>query len=147
MRILVVVLRRAEVTRLRQPMRSEASRSRSVLPASSRPITPANSAVPPSAVTLRATLAAPPGMRFSRSKSTTGTGASGEIRLTRPQTNWSSITSPTTHRRAREAEAKSSRRRDFDRSLMRPILGMPGAATNDSFRKRGSWDGGGNQRW
>ena len=118
MRILVVVRRRAELTRLRQPMRSEASKSRRVLPASSLPITPAKSALPPRAVTLRATLAAPPGIKFSRSKSTMGTGASGEIRLTRPQTNWSSITSPMTHSRARDAAAKSSWSRDFDRSLM-----------------------------
>ena len=34
----------------------------------------------PSAVRLRATLAAPPGMKLSRSNSTTGTGASGEMR-------------------------------------------------------------------
>ena len=51
---------------------------------------------------LCATLAAPP-MRFSsRSNWTMGTGASGEMRVTRPIRNWSSITSPTTRTRARE---------------------------------------------
>jgi hypothetical protein len=42
------------------------------------------------------TLPAPP-MRYSSwSCSTTGTGASGEMRLTRPMTKWSSIRSPAT---------------------------------------------------
>ena len=54
---------------------------------------------------IAATLAAPPGMELSRSKSTTGTGASGEIRETRPQINWSSMISPTTTTRARPAAA------------------------------------------
>ena len=45
---------------------------------------------------LRATFAAPPALKVSRCTSTTGTGASGEIRPTFPQINSSSIISPTT---------------------------------------------------
>src|SRR5204863_3738199 len=52
-------------------------------------------------------LAAPPGMKLSRSNSTTGTGASGEMRETRPQMNWSSITSPMTSTRVRSEEHTS----------------------------------------
>src|SRR5438270_10380738 len=52
-----------------------------------------------SAVRLRATLAAPPGMKLSFWNSTTGTGASGEMRETLPQMNSSSMTSPMTRTR------------------------------------------------
>src|SRR6185503_2413251 len=62
----------------------------------------------PKAERFRATLAAPPGMKLSRWKSTTGTGASGEMRFTRPQMNWSSMTSPTTRTRRRLARASNS---------------------------------------
>src|SRR2546425_11059492 len=74
-------------------------------------MTPSKSAEAFSAVKLRATFAAPPGMKLSRSKSTTGTGASGEIRDTQPQMNWSSITSPTTTTRVRAAARKMPRTR------------------------------------
>jgi len=66
---------------------------------------------------LRATLAAPPGMKLSRTKSTIGTGASGEIRATWPQMNWSSITSPTTRIRARLAAARRWRTREGDKTF------------------------------
>ena len=61
---------------------------------------------------LRATLPAPPRCKLSCVTSTTGTGASGEIRATRPQTNSSSITSPTTStRRSRMAPSRARARR------------------------------------
>src|SRR5713226_3613968 len=50
----------------------------------------------PSANRFASTFAAPPRCVDSRCTSTTGTGASGEMRDTLPQTNSSSITSPTT---------------------------------------------------
>ena len=65
-------------------------------------------AVPPSAAMLCATLAAPPSRTCSDSNRTTGTGASGEMRVTRPTMKRSSITSPTTSTR----QAGESRRRD-----------------------------------
>jgi len=52
-----------------------------------------------------------PGIKLSRSKSTTGTGASGEIRATLPQMNWSSITSPITRMRVLVAAERTSRTR------------------------------------
>src|SRR6478672_12577582 len=62
----------------------------------------------------RATFAAPPGYRLSPVTSTTGTGASGEIRPTLPQTNSSSIKSPITRIRFVRARARISlRRREF----------------------------------
>jgi len=85
---------------------------RSWLAAGSRPTTPNSSVRAPRAERLRATLAAPPGMKLSRSKSTTGTGASGEMRATRPQMNWSSMTSPITSTRVRVIWSSSSRSRD-----------------------------------
>src|SRR4029450_3262838 len=51
---------------------------------------------PPSEAMLWATFAAPPRRYSSRSNRTTGTGASGEMRSTRPIMNWSSMTSPMT---------------------------------------------------
>src|ERR1700729_1248137 len=57
---------------------------------------------------LRATFAAPPGKDSSRTISTTGTGASGEMRETFPQRNSSSIRSPTTRMRLSEKEARIS---------------------------------------
>src|SRR6266568_7876100 len=80
-------------------------------------MTPSKSAEAFSAVKLRATFAAPPGMKLSRSKSTTGTGASGEMRDTQPQMNWSSITSPTTSTRVRVAARKMPRTRPGGRNV------------------------------
>ena len=60
---------------------------KSFFAASSLPIAPNNSAGVASETKLRATFAAPPGMKLSREKSTTGTGASGEMRDTPPQMN------------------------------------------------------------
>src|SRR6185312_855877 len=73
--------------------------SLSCFAAASWPTVPNNSVFTRNAVRLRAALAAPPGMKLSRSNSTTGTGASGEMRATLPQMNWSSMTSPTTSTR------------------------------------------------
>src|SRR5688572_13299232 len=70
---------------------SDASR----FPSSSWPTTPIVCTRPPIATMLLATFAAPPRRYSSRSYWTTGTGASGEMRSTRPTTKWSSITSPT----------------------------------------------------
>ena len=53
-------------------------------PASSRPTTDSSLVRAPSAAQLRATLAAPPGRTSSRCHSTTGTGASGEMREASP---------------------------------------------------------------
>src|SRR2546426_7367695 len=93
-------------------------------------MTPSKSAEAFSAVKLRATFAAPPGMKLSRSKSTTGTGASGEMRDTQPQMNWSSITSPITSTRVRRAARRMRRTRLEDRN--------PGfmAEREFSFQKR-----------
>ena len=63
------------------------------------------------ALRFRATLAAPPGMKLSRSNSTTGTGASGEMRPTWPQMKWSSMASPMTSARAFLAVARIRRTR------------------------------------
>ncbi len=63
------------------------SRARSAAsddPASSSPTTARSAAFPARALTLRATLAAPPGRSSVRFTCTTGTGASGEMRLTSP---------------------------------------------------------------
>ncbi|EXI68790.1 MAG: hypothetical protein AW07_04349 [Candidatus Accumulibacter sp. SK-11] len=53
-------------------------------PASSSPTTDSSETRAPSAATLRATFAAPPGRSSQRSMRTTGTGASGEMRATSP---------------------------------------------------------------
>ena len=55
---------------------------------------PINTHLPPSDTMLRPTLAAPPGMSSRLVTSSTGTGLSGEIRLTSPVTKRSSMTSP-----------------------------------------------------
>src|SRR5687767_11349337 len=68
----------------------------SVAAPSSWPVTATTDAWPPSAATLFATFADPPMRYISWSKATTGTGASGEMRVTRPTMNLSSIASPTT---------------------------------------------------
>ena len=54
------------------------------MPAASLPIMPATAVRPPRTRMLHATLLAPPGMLVSLTTLTTGTGASGEIRLTVP---------------------------------------------------------------
>ena len=84
-RVLDARSRRAPRARARRPRRG--------------PTTPASTAAPPSARTLPATLPAPPRWKLWPVTSTTGTGASGEMRATLPQRNSSSITSPTTSTR------------------------------------------------
>ena len=64
------------------PRSSRVARSRR--PSSSAPTTPSSTGSAPSALRLAATFAAPPSVKLSRSISTTGTGASGEMRSTRP---------------------------------------------------------------
>ena len=54
-------------------------------PASSGPMKPATVHRAPSAARFSATLAAPPAVHVSRAMSTTGTGASGEMRVASPQ--------------------------------------------------------------
>src|SRR5262245_26775858 len=68
----------------------------SVDAASSRPVIATSVVCPPSATTLLATFAAPPIRYMSWSCATTGTGASGEMRVTRPTMNLSSMASPIT---------------------------------------------------
>src|SRR5439155_8043547 len=116
MRVLMLVARSKCCKRPSQWTRCSSSKLASFLPASSRPMTPSKSAEAFSAVKLRATFAAPPGMKLSRSKSTTGTGASGEMRETQPQMNWSSMTSPTTSTRVLAAARKIRRTRLGDRN-------------------------------
>ena len=87
MRVLTLVCRAGFVTNPRQPIFCSFNNVFNRRPASSLPIAPKISVGTLSAVRLRATLAAPPGMKLSRSKSTTGTGASGEMRDTPPQMN------------------------------------------------------------
>ncbi len=83
-------------------------------PARSSPMTPTREARAPSARRFASTLAAPPSRADSRRMSTTGTGASGEMRVTSPHTNSSSITSPyTTTRRSRTAATISTARSTF----------------------------------
>ena len=115
-RVLMLVVRSKCCSRPSQPTRCSSSRLVNFFPASSRPMTPSASAEVFKAVRLRATLAAPPGMKLSRSNSTTGTGASGEMRETRPQMNWSSITSPMTSTRVRAAACRIRRTRSTGRS-------------------------------
>ena len=54
--------------------------ARTSLPAASPPNSPSSTALPPNAAMLRATLPAPPSMLWVRFNSSTGTGASGEMR-------------------------------------------------------------------
>src|SRR5579864_7842038 len=96
MRTFSVVGRPGSSTMPSALMAAAASCSRSRWPAASTPTTPTSSARPPSAAMLWATFAAPPIRTYSDWNRTTGTGASGEIRVTDPTTKRSSITSPTT---------------------------------------------------
>ena len=109
MRVLSVVGRADPASTSASSTPAAVSASRTRVPAASRPTTPASTAWPPSARTLVATLPAPPTWSLRPVTSTTGTGASGEMRLTRPHTNSSSITSPTTSTR-RPASALTSLR-------------------------------------
>ena len=96
-------------------------------PAKSSPTTPITHACAPSASRLANTFAAPPRCVDSRLMSTTGTGASGEMRVTSPQRNSSSITSPsTTMLRSRIRRVISSAR----------VLGTACIPTKESFTQR-----------
>ena len=66
----------------------------SASPSTSAPARPTMSQDSTKGTRFRATLAAPPGYTASRSTFTTGTGASGEMRDTRPQMKRSSMMSP-----------------------------------------------------
>ena len=68
---------------MRTPTPSSSWRSSS--PAPSFPAVPTTVQVAPSAATLAATFPAPPTAEDSSSTWTTGTGASGEMRSTRPE--------------------------------------------------------------
>ena len=83
--------------------------SRSFWPLRSFPIIPMTEVLSTNSRRLRATLAAPPGKKLSPVTSTTGTGASGEIRPTFPQTNSSSIRSPMTKMRFDSARSRICR--------------------------------------
>ena len=111
---LMLVWRAEDFTRPAQPMFCSARIFCSLRPASSLPIAPNSSVGVARETRLRATFAAPPGMKLSRLNSTTGTGASGEMRDTPPQMNWSSITSPTTSTRVLVAAARICRAREAD---------------------------------
>src|SRR6185295_4283368 len=91
----VVGLARSTITpSIPTPNSSNAARKRSA-PMSS-PITAIGTGAAPSETRFETTLPAPPSAIDWRSTSTTGTGASGEMRRTRPQMNSSSIKSPRT---------------------------------------------------
>src|SRR5688572_11978482 len=96
MRVLIVEGRASSTISLSSadPKRRKPSRKR--FAASSAPTTPTTVPRAPRASKFASTLAAPPRWIDSRRTSTTGTGASGEIRVTSPHTNSSSITSPST---------------------------------------------------
>src|SRR6185295_11474265 len=95
MRTFSVVGRPGSCTSPSTPTPAAASCSHNRSPAASAPIVPTSVARPPSTAMLFATLAAPPSRRCSDSNRTTGTGASGEMRVTRPTMKRSSMTSPT----------------------------------------------------
>ena len=69
-----------------EPERRQGRRAGCAAPsaASSAPTTPISITRAPRVATLRATLAAPPGMLAVRWRAITGTGASGEMRSTEP---------------------------------------------------------------
>src|SRR5262249_29499102 len=83
----------------------------------------------PSAVMLCATLAAPPILTVLCVNATTGTGASGEMRVTRPTMNLSSIASPMTRMRALPAALASRRARS----------GVTGGSSMRIGALRGEW--------
>jgi hypothetical protein len=107
MRVLRVVGRPASSTTAPTSTPSLASSERSRRPWGPVPTTPATATRAPNRQRFLATLAAPPRVTSSFSTETTGTGASGEIRSTCPQTYSSSIRSPTTSRRHRSNAEKS----------------------------------------
>ena len=96
--LVFTVVGRCDVANSRASMRSPAVATRRSIsaPASSAPMTPTRIARAPNAATLWATLAAPPKLARAAVTRSTGIGASGEIRLTSPDTYRSSITSPRT---------------------------------------------------
>ncbi len=83
-RVFSVVGRVRSTTRVVVIRGSRLSNAASMAPCSSAPRIPTRSTRAPSAATLRATFAAPPSRKASRSTVNTGTGASGEIRVTVP---------------------------------------------------------------
>src|SRR5450631_124379 len=108
MRVLRVV-GRSDTTIM--PRVSTAISSKSVRarwPSASPPTAPTKATVAPSARRLFATLPAPPSVNEWLFTLTTGTGASGEIRLTRPQIHSSIITSPMTTTRRPAMRASNS---------------------------------------
>ena len=84
MRVLTVVGRLGSAINCDARMPRCSSAPRSVAPSASSPVTDNSTGSAPSARRLAATFPAPPSVKFSRSISTTGTGASGEMRSTRP---------------------------------------------------------------
>ncbi len=94
----------------------------SLLPVSSEPTTPAKYARPPAEQMLFRTFAHPPSMKLSFFTSTTGTGASGEIRETRPQMKWSAMISPTTRTPDRGNFSRSANA--FTLFIIRPLGGQ-----------------------
>jgi hypothetical protein len=83
-RVFTVVGRSGSTSRWSGEIPRSFSAAVSSRPASSAPITPTRSGVPPRLATLTATLAAPPGTTDDRRLWTTGTGASGDSRSTVP---------------------------------------------------------------
>ncbi len=84
MRVLTVVRRVRSTTSPLTSTPRAARSAASVRPEASSPTRPTSRGAAPSEARLCATLAAPPRENVSRSTATTGTGASGEMRSTRP---------------------------------------------------------------
>ncbi len=115
-------LRRRPVVLGEQAVQADMARRQ---PGSSSPTTAASTACAASPATLAAVLAAPPGTKVRSCSSTTGTGASGEMRRTTPCRYSSSIASPTTSTRTRLSRA--SRRSCSAARLLMPSPSNPPA--------------------
>src|ERR1017187_7072271 len=112
------------------------NRSSNCRPCPSAPVTPRTATLSVNSRTLRATLAAPPGKYDSPVTSTTGTGASGEIRDTLPQMNSSSMRSPTTRIRLPANPANNRLKRTISPSACIPGSAAPFAGHDDEREAR-----------
>src|ERR1035437_4533882 len=112
------------------------NRSSNCRPCPSAPVTPRTATLSVNSRTLRATLAAPPGKYDSPVTSTTGTGASGEMRDTLPQINSSSMRSPTTRIRLPADPANNRLKRTISDSACVPTYAAPLARHDDERETR-----------
>src|SRR5690606_14859392 len=103
-----VIVGRPLLSTKRQSMPPRASSPRSSSASGSHPTTPSRVVRAPSVARFTATFAAPPGRSSLVCTWTTGTGASGEMRLGPPNRERSSITAPATSTRATEKSGIAS---------------------------------------